>query len=242
MLLEKDKDLANLYKGILTEFPDLDNVELINFDTRRETKNGKPNAFFSPLAMENGQYRSIVKFNFNEPEVYFDGTEGGGDALALAQSVKEIAMGVGVDANEALKNKKFMTSFLLLHELGHALDFKRNYLDASNGDLKEAFILSRESRRRDEMTMPVPGAIEVCDTTKEDMENLHRRFDSRFSSMGIHNGKQLKLVESRKYREMHSEQMADGFARNYVLRHYNDFFTPTENSGDGRGFFRSSRT
>ena len=234
MLLEKDKDLANLYKGILTEFPDLDNVELINFDTRRETKNGKPNAFFSPLAMENGQYRSTVKFNFNEPEVYFDGTEGGGDALALAQSVKEIAMGVGVDANEALKNKKFMTSFLLLHELGHALDFKRNYLDASNGDLKEAFILSRESRRRDEMTMPVPGAIEVYDTTKEDMENLHRRFDSRFSSMGIHNGKQLKLVESRKYREMHSERMADGFARNYVLRHYNDFFTPTENSGDGR--------
>ena len=65
MLLEKDKDLADLYKDILTEFPDLDNVELINFDTRRETKNGKPNAFFSPLAMENGQYRPIVKFNFN---------------------------------------------------------------------------------------------------------------------------------------------------------------------------------
>ncbi|MBR3324229.1 hypothetical protein IKG24_01675 [Candidatus Saccharibacteria bacterium] len=234
MLLEKDKDLADLYKDILTEFPDLDNVELINFDTRRETKNGKPNAFFSPLAMENGQYRPIVKFNFNEPEVYFDGTEGGGDALALAQSVKEIAMKVGVDANEALKNKKFMTSFLLLHELGHALDFKRNYLDANNGDLKEAFILNRESRRRDEMTMPVPGAIEAYDTTKEDMENLHKRFDSRFSGMGIHNGKQLKLVESRKYREMHCERMADGFARNYVLRHYNDFFTPTENSGDGR--------
>lgn len=205
MLLEKDKDLADLYKGILTEFPDLDNVELVNFDTRRETKNGKPNAFFSPLAMENGQYRPIVKFNFSEPEVYFDGTEGGGDALALAQSVKEIAMKVGVDANEALKNKKFMTSFLLLHELGHALDFKRNYLDASNGDLKEAFILNRESRRRDEMTMPVPGAIEAYDTTKEDMENLHKRFDSRFSGMGIHNGKQLKLVESRKYREMHCE-------------------------------------
>jgi hypothetical protein len=109
MLLEKDKDLADLYKGILTEFPDLNNVELINFDTRRETKDGKPNAFFSSLAMKNGQYRPIVKFNFNEPEVYFDGTEGGGDALSLAQSVKKIAMKVGVDANEALKNKKFMT-------------------------------------------------------------------------------------------------------------------------------------
>lgn len=69
---------------ILTEFPDLDNVELINFDTRRETKNGKPNAFFSPLAMENGQYRSIVKFNFNEPEVYFDGIEGGGELLWMS--------------------------------------------------------------------------------------------------------------------------------------------------------------
>lgn len=234
MLLEKDKDLADLYKGILTEFPDLNNVELINFDTRRETKNGKPNAFFNSLAMENGQYRPIVKFNFNEPEVYFDGTEGGGDALALAQSVKKIAMEVGVDANEALKNKKFMTSFLLLHELGHALDFKRNYLDANNGDLKKAFILNRESRRRDEMTMPVPGAIEAYDTTKEDIENLHKRLDSRFSGMGIYNGKQLKLIESRKYREMYCERVADGFARNYVLRHYTDFFTPTENSGDGR--------
>lgn len=234
MLLEKDKDLADLYKGVLTEFPDLNNVELVNFDTRRETKNGKPNAFFSSLAMENGQYRPIVKFNFNEPEVYFDGTEGGGDALALTQSVKEIAMKVGVDANEALKNRKFMTSFLLLHELGHALDFKRNYLDANNGDLKEAFILNRESRRRDEMTMPVPGAIEAYDITEEDIKNLHKRFDSRFSGMGIHNNKQLKLVESRKYREMHCERMADGFAKNYVLNHYNDFFTSIKNPGDGR--------
>ena len=234
MLLTKDKDLAELYKVVLTEFPELQNVELVNFDTKRETKNGKPNAFFNSIAKRDGQYRPIVKFNFDEPEVYYDGSEGGGDAMALAQSVKRIALSVGVDANEALKNRKFMTSFLLLHELGHALDFKKNYLDANNGNLAEAFRQSRESRRRDEMTMPVPGAVEVSNVTQEEKDGLHKRFNARFSGMGIHNSKQLGLVEARKYREMHCERMADGFARDYVLRHYGEFFTNSEKPIDGK--------
>lgn len=143
-------------------------------------------------------------------------------------------MSVGVDANEALKNRKFMTSFLLLHELGHALDFKRNYLDSNHGNLKAAYILNRESRRREEMTMPMPGAVEVKEVTNEEQKELQRKFSKRWVSMGIYDGNRLKTVSTRKYREMYSERMADGFARNYVLKHYHDFFTQSENPQDGR--------
>ena len=103
MLLTKDGDLANLYKNVLTEFPELQNVELLNLNTKKDCPGGKPNAFFSSLTEINGQYRPTVKFNFNESEVYYDGSERGGDAISLAQSVKKIALSVGVDASEALK-------------------------------------------------------------------------------------------------------------------------------------------
>ena len=139
-----------------------------------------------------------------------------------------------MDASEALKNKKFMTSFLLLHELGHALDFKKNYFDATNGDLKEAYILNRESRRRDEMTMPIPGVVEMKAVTNEEKEELKRKFSKRWASMGIYDVDHLKTVSERKYREMHCERMADGFAKNYVLKYYNDFFTQSEKSQDNR--------
>lgn len=234
MLLTKDGDLANLYKNVLTEFPELQNVELLNLNTKKDCPGGKPNAFFSSLTEINGQYRPTVKFNFNESEVYYDGSERGGDAISLAQSVKKIALSVGVDASEALKNKKFMTSFLLLHELGHALDFKKNYFDATNGDLKEAYILNRESRRRDEMTMPIPGVVEMKAVTNEEKEELKRKFSKRWASMGIYDVDHLKTVSERKYREMHCERMADGFAKNYVLKYYNDFFTQSEKSQDNR--------
>lgn len=234
MLLEKDKDLAGLYKDVLTEFPELSNVELINFDTRRESPNGKPNAFFNTLIKKDGQYRPVVKFNFDEPEVYFSGREGEGDAISLAQDVKKIALSVGVDANDALKNKKFMTSFLLLHELGHALDYKRNYLDKTGGNIAEAVVLNRESRRRDEMTMPMSGAVEAKQMTAEEKKELERRFSKRWASMGIYDTEHMNIVSKRKYREMHCERMADGFAKNYVLNHYGEFFTQAENPTDGR--------
>ena len=35
MLLTKDGDLANLYKNVLTEFPELQNVELLNLNTKK---------------------------------------------------------------------------------------------------------------------------------------------------------------------------------------------------------------
>ena len=45
MLLTKDGDLANLYKNVLTEFPELQNVELLNLNTKKDCPGGKPNAF-----------------------------------------------------------------------------------------------------------------------------------------------------------------------------------------------------
>ena len=66
MLLTKDEDLANLYNNVLTEFPELQNVELLNLNTKKDCPGGKPNAFFSSLTEINGQYRPTVKFNFNE--------------------------------------------------------------------------------------------------------------------------------------------------------------------------------
>lgn len=35
MLLTKDEDLANLYNNVLTEFPELQNVELLNLNTKK---------------------------------------------------------------------------------------------------------------------------------------------------------------------------------------------------------------
>lgn len=144
MLLMRDKDLAELYKGVLTDFPELQNVELINFDTKRETKNGKPNAFFNSIAKRDGQYRPIVKFNFDEPEVYYDGSEGGGDAMALAQSVKKIALSIGVDANEALKMGKLTTDGISLDGIEMITDdgrkLKTSFVDAIYREWKTFYI------------------------------------------------------------------------------------------------------
>lgn len=54
MLLTKDTDLANLYKNVLTEFPELQNVELLNLNTKKDCPDGKPNAYFSSLTKKMG--------------------------------------------------------------------------------------------------------------------------------------------------------------------------------------------
>ncbi len=189
-----DKNLTDIYKNIIEENPDLKNVEVRNFDTKK----GGINAKFSPvMETNNGEYRATVAIDYKNLDAYLPGGRKNRKAKQIKDATKDIALSMGVDPKEALKNKKFLTSFIFLHEFGHAKSFRESYLNKNDGRLDVAYSNFLDDKDEEK---------EMID--RETIEGINRQ---------------------RRYRKRKSEMIADGFAKSYMLNHFDDFFTRKKN-------------
>ena len=218
--------LANVYKNLVQEYPELYNVKVFDQDI-------KSNAYFDPATeLVNDQFIPSVNFNFSHTETYLrpDNFKEG-DNFGLEYVIKTIALKTGAQPNEIMQNERLVGSFIMLHEFGHALDFRNNYLDTElaklNGSgkgiraLPVALQKKSEDRLKDLMTRPIPGQVSA-DNYLEKVAP----FANRLIALGINPHDRAEVISSSKksYREMHSEAFADNFATNYIMRHYDDFF------------------
>lgn len=214
--------LADAYKNVVQEYPQLLNVRLVD-------KNIQGNAFFESHALdENGDIVPQVSMNFQETDTYLrPETVREGDNFGMDYVLNMIALKTGARPSDIMRNERLVSTFVMMHELGHALDFKVNYLDParqsglSDSDALIAAVgLNSMHRLRDMMGKPIPGQV------GGNLQETSRAFRNRLRAFGIdaNNMDEVVTADKASYREMSSESYADEFAANYIMRHYDDFF------------------
>jgi hypothetical protein len=229
LLYSKGPHLVEVYTDIVAKDPQLKIVKLTDEDVVR-------NAYFCNSSVKDGQLIPEIAFNFNNQETYIDSN--------LEYLLRQIAIQIGAKYEDIKDNKKLVTTFVLLHEFGHARDFIDNYLKPSENKgkkpiaevLKNATTEKSKRRLRDLMTLPAPTHI---DWSKEEDRKKYRR---RLETFGIKADKhgnisrdQIKIVSSIAYREMSSESIADSFAIDYITKHRRKYFLSLGEQDDHSG-------
>ncbi len=233
LIRRKDPFLAHVYQTLMQEHPVLRCVKVID-----ENTNG---AFYSRISKLNNHFFQTIHFNFSNSETYLRPNTNKNDSLGLDYALKTIALKTGAKYSEISTNKHLITSFIMMHEFGHAYDFLRNYLSveahkqnenhSSTPDtiaqaLPRAYNNDYENRLKDLMTLPIPGQ-----TTSDNTSEKIQFFANRLRALGIdpNNRSDVILHHKKSYRETSSESFADNFAATYIINHYSDFFS-TANS------------
>ena len=233
--------LANVYKNIVQENPVLKNIEVVD-------KNIEGNAYYScATSYSDGQILPTMNFNFSKTETYLKPENmQEGDSFGLEYVLKTIALKTGAKPSEIMRNERLVTSFIMLHEFGHALDFQNNYLEVELNKLEgkgkgvralpKAINKDQEDRLKDLMSQPIPGQVSA-----DNYLELVVPFARRLEALGINPKDSNEVIDNlhKGYREMNSEAFADNFATDYIMRHYDDFF---EDSGSGGGATEKVKT
>lgn len=226
--------LANVYKNVVQENPILKNIVVVD-------KKIEGNAEFNSSATSfiEGQVLPTVNFNFSNTDTYLKPENmKEGDNFGLESVLKTIALKTGAKPSEIMRNERLVTSFIMLHEFGHALDFQKNYLEVELNKLEgtgkgvralpKAINKNIEDRLRDFMSLPIPGQVEA-DKYLERVTPFIRRLEA----FGINPYDTTEVIDSlhKGYREMNSEAFADNFATDYIMQHYDDFFESSDLDG-----------
>lgn len=235
MIARRDTHLAEVYRDLITRCPNLRNVLV-------RDENIEHNAFFQRVDIhpDGKRYVPAVHFNFSHPETYLkpEAMEAG-DNFGFETVLKAIALKVGVQPRDVMQNRKLVTTFVMLHEFGHAYDFDRNFLqpelDKLSGKhrgikaLPAAAEQANKRRKQDLMSMPILGHQEAK-TTFKGLQKA-KVLGKRLRAMGLdpNNWDEVVLANHRAYRQMSSEAFADNFATSYILAHADEYF------GEGEG-------
>ncbi|MBR2831143.1 hypothetical protein IKE83_02175 [Candidatus Saccharibacteria bacterium] len=226
----QDKCSVELYKKLMAEYPSLRCVELVDEDidgnawhTRFEK--GHEKIFYNFSNRET--YRLRNPNDFEKDFLEYD------DRLGMKYSIKRLAFQVGADWKECAKNERLMADETLLHEFGHAYDFRTNFLkpqyDLLSGSHRGPEALHNASRvflanRREYEAMSPDGAFGFIERHSEEW----RKSEKRLRAMGIENYDEYLIARHQSYRDQPDEAFADKFALNYILRHFDDYFTYDE--------------
>ena len=231
MIKQHSPHLAHVYQDMLKHCPNLKNVSVVD-------DNIESNAHFQSLERQtDGSFIPSVHFNFSHPETYLKPENlNKGDHFGFETVLKSIAIKVGVRPSDVMQNKKLVTTFIMLHEFGHAYDFSKNFYhknyDKLSGDNSVrtpkamSMAINQWSKRREQdlMTMPIPQLA-------AGYGNKARSFRNRLKALGldINRPREIELARKRGYRRMSSERFADNFAASYILSRADEYF------GDGDG-------
>lgn len=228
-----DTHMVELYKTLMEDYPGLRIVKLYDTDIDDNASFGHA----SPYG-EKGGYLPEIAFNFSHKETYTieDAREiersfpSGDDRLGRKYSTKRLAFTIGADWRKCVKNRKLIADEILLHEFGHAHDFIENFLKPQyasiSGNSRGAEALHRASeinvanRREYELQSP-DGSFRFLHRHSKEW----RKSELRLRAMGIENYDEYLYARHQYYRDQPDEAYADNFAYNYIMQHYDDYFT-----------------
>ena len=244
-----DTHIANLYKSLMDEFPQLRIVKLYDEDIDDNANFGHA----SPRG-DNGNYLPKIAFNFSHKETYSienardfeEKLPSNDDRLGSKYSTKRLAFAIGADWKKCAKNRNLVADETLLHEFGHAYDFIENFLRPQYESIKgssrgaealyRASKIERANRREYELQSP-DGSFEFLERSSEEWKKSERRL----RAMGIENYDEYLYARHQYYRDQPDESYADEFAYKYILRHYDEYFTHERNRNDDRIYVDSEK-
>ena len=195
--------LAKLYKRVLAVAPKLSKVKLVNEDL-------DGNASFHGDAKDTvtGQALPIISFNFSHPEKcrlsladsLNPRQEKQDKRRGLTLATKQLALQMGADWRDCIRNEKLSSEVMLLHELGHAHNFFKNYLNPAREANKSFYD-------------PLTNAAVSLETATKALERDRPRPMT-----------ELTTADQAAYRETPDETYADAFAMDYISCYYDEYF------------------
>jgi len=229
LLNRESPHLTNVYRNIVAQQPELQNVKLTDMDIQS-------NAYFCSYTHRNGQFIPEIAFNFSNPETYIE--------PGLEFLLREVAIQLGAKYEDIKDNRKLVSTFIFLHEFGHAKDFFDNYLKPKENKgkrpiaeaLKTAITEDNEHRLKDLMKLPIPSHIDL--NKKGDFKKYTKRLETfgiKPNKFGQISDKLFKNVQNNAYRQMSSEYFADTFAVDYIKNHRNEYFLSLGEKDDHSG-------
>ena len=240
-----DDHFLELYKNIMSEYPTLRMVHLSDEDICR-------NAHFHSVQSDgNASVFPEVAVNLSHSETYAFAEDAKIENISTldvrigrAYSIKRLAFAIGADWKACAKNIKLNADVVMLHEFGHAHDFIENYLrpeyDNTEGGHRGEEVLYRAAaaettnRRGYKKKGPNPDGEWIS-------RSEWRAHERRLQSMGINNYDEYVYAVHQYYRDMPDEAYADKFAYNYILKHWDEYFTNDKNEHDDRIFVDRTR-
>lgn len=223
--ISADSHVCDTYKMLMSDFPELRSVRLTNCDD--------DNAFSNIAFPVNGEYSPLVCFNFKKPDVYLvDKVSDESDLRGMYSVMVQIALRTGAMPRDIRTNRDLVSAFVLAHEFGHEMDFRRRFLDpeaqkarnsgASGEDiymkaLPEAVAASSQSRVED----MAAGLANIRVSGETELKSIYH---SRFEDFDTKTKQEVNTLMDTLYRSSPSESAADTFAVNFILKHFDHFF------------------
>ena len=234
-IIHADESLKRSYREITREFPATKEIFLSQIHDSKLRDEDIQNAYSSPaMRLPDGSVKPVVAFNFKNPDIYLsEMADEKGDLKGFYTVLTEIALRVGAKPSEVAKNRALVSTFVMAHEFGHALDFHYNMLipevekaqkegrrHVGTVALPEALAKHRDLRNSD-MASILSGSIETDSRGDTDLNNI---LESRYRDLDLRTPSERRIYNKKSYRTCRSENIADSFAMAFVMRHYDRFF------------------
>ena len=234
-----DESLKRSYREMMREYPFLRSVALDQIHpSADDLKAGKrdedvQNARSCYARSTPEGIKQVVQFNFKNPDIYMaERYDSNGDLNGFYTTLVAIALRVGARPAEVAKNRALISTFVLAHEFGHATDFQQNFIAPEIAKarkaghnkgigviaLPEALARHREARSAD-LAETLSGRI-----TADGDTDIKAILGSRFTDLDLRTPAEQDVYRRKSYRKCRSENYADTFAMNFVMRHYDEFF------------------
>ncbi len=207
-----DPQIVRIYMEALSEFPELEQIEL-----KGGTKESHP-------ALEHtGGFFSAPDVSRPEPSITvavqkLDHV----DKLLKTRelSAREAARMIGIPFQVIEKNPKILSYFIFLHELGHGYDYVTNAQGIHSSKAAEEYRAKSKSQMD---TLPLRGYNPAYAKQFYDSGGLTKYFNENsayFKGKGIHSPEALLNENERAYRNLPKESYADQFAANFMRKNW----------------------
>lgn len=221
-LQQANPKFAEFYADLMQEFPEFKNIIIY--------ENNEHNGSYNYAKLINGYCHEAISYDYAHPESYImSETLEKNETIGLKRVLKLLALSIGCDPKDVMQNQDLASAYVFCHELGHAYDFRYNYLkpeyDNSESDveaLSTAIVKFCRNYNRGKTAMPIPGQLDV----DYGDQRVLRRFEHRLTAMGIdpNNPDEVEDAHQKAYRDMPAESFADRFAAACIFRHWDEFF------------------
>lgn len=240
---EESFNPTEVYQDLMHDFPELRNVKLVSFiginsfaihhlkenneDAPTILFNFGPNTFIVQQPEQSKKFKDLpysqqeelLKNNFYDYDL---------DILVpkpksekdtnVAGMLKAVSEKMGKSPHELLQNKRLMSTFVFVHEFGHQLDFRRNYL---NPRLEQQI---KEKGKIYDRWQAVHDARAASDRERQN-DGYDKITEDGRKNFG-HNAQEHFTRKAELYRSRHSESVADTVAIDFIIKYadkYNFF-------------------
>lgn len=207
--------LPRIYKQLfvrtLHNYPELAEMKILASNSKEDKKLAHTNGFFRAPADPADKPTIVINTEANTSDLVkkFDSTRD----ISLSYMAKDL----GISFDTLKSNPELINIFIFFHEVGHAYDYIKNYVQEYG---ENAYKINRMNRKDEMTSLPIPRTNPAKALLLKKDGTLEQFFGNNiqhFKEKGITTTAELLQKNEEAYRNLPSEVFADHFAANTIL-------------------------